>query len=58
MNLSILLSCIFLLLLSCTSEKAPETTPPEKQISFALENRPHAYYVEQAGIWWKKIEQD
>ena len=30
----------------------------EKQVSFAVENKPHSYYVEQAELWWKKLEKD
>lgn len=31
---------------------------PEQQRSFAVESRPHEYYVQQAGLWWKELEQD
>lgn len=31
---------------------------PEHQVSFALENRTHAWYVEQAGLWWKEVQKD
>lgn len=31
---------------------------PEKQISFASESKSHAYYVEQAELWWKEIEKN
>jgi hypothetical protein len=31
---------------------------PEHQISFALEHKPHGYYVKQAELWWKEIEKD
>ena len=30
----------------------------ETQISFAKEQKPLAYYVEQAALWWKEVEQD
>jgi hypothetical protein len=30
----------------------------EKQKSFALENKPHEYYVKQAGLWWKETEKN
>ncbi|HET6766408.1 MAG TPA: hypothetical protein VFH08_03380, partial [Chitinophagaceae bacterium] len=31
---------------------------PEKQISFARENKPHSYYVRQAELWWNEIKKD
>ncbi|MGD1047057.1 MAG: hypothetical protein ABR936_17270 [Bacteroidota bacterium] len=31
---------------------------PDKQISFALEHKPHSYYVKQAVLWWKEIKKD
>lgn len=31
---------------------------PEKQISFANENKPHSYYVKQAELWWKEVQKD
>lgn len=31
---------------------------PEHQVSFAVENRTHAWYVEQAGLWWKEVQKD
>ncbi len=31
---------------------------PEKQKSFALESKPHSYYVEQSELWWKEIEKN
>jgi hypothetical protein len=33
-------------------------TKPEKQISFARENKPHSYYVRQAELWWEEIKKD
>ena len=30
----------------------------EKQISFARENKPYSYYVEQANLWWQELEKD
>jgi hypothetical protein len=31
---------------------------PEKIYSFAKVSKPHEYYVQQAGLWWKEIEKD
>ena len=53
-----------LFLVSCAQEKEKQTNekekqePPEKQISFALEEKSHDYYVEQAKLWWLEIEKD
>ena len=30
----------------------------EKQISFARENKPYSYYVNQANLWWQVLEKD
>ena len=30
----------------------------EPQISFAREDRPHDYYVAQAGLWWEAVQRD
>ena len=30
----------------------------EEQISFAKEERPHHYYVVQAGLWWEELQKD
>ena len=30
----------------------------EKQISFARENKPYSYYVDQANLWWQELEKD
>jgi len=31
---------------------------PEKQISFAKEDKPLSYYVTQAGLWWEEVQKD
>ncbi|RQH17655.1 hypothetical protein, partial [Okeania hirsuta] len=31
---------------------------PEKQISFAKENKSHTYYVKQAELWWEEVQKD
>ena len=49
---------LLLVLASCTYVGNNDHDQPEKQISFALENKPHAYYVTQAELWWKEIEKD
>ncbi|WP_432714328.1 hypothetical protein [Pedobacter sp.] len=36
----------------------PQAEKPERQISFAKENKSHAYYVKQAELWWKEVEKD
>lgn len=36
----------------------PNISRPEKQISFARENKPHSYYVRQAELWWNEIKKD
>lgn len=35
-----------------------ESQIPEQQISFAMETRPHSYYVEQAELWAKELAKD
>lgn len=30
----------------------------EDQISFAQEDKPHSYYVKQAGLWWQRVQED
>ncbi|XOV93814.1 MAG: hypothetical protein ACFHWX_03690 [Bacteroidota bacterium] len=49
---------ILFALISCSQPGKNEKSQPEKQISFALENQPHSYYVKQAELWWKEIEKD
>ena len=56
-EITIILSLI-LVLSSCTNTGDKKNNQPEKQISFALENKPHSYYVNQAKLWWKEIEKD
>lgn len=41
------------LLISCITKDEKEN--PEKQISFADEEKSHDYYVQQAELWWKEI---
>ena len=31
---------------------------PEKQISFARENKSYTYYVAQANLWWSEVQKD
>lgn len=45
-TLSVLLPCMLL------------AQRPEKQVSFARESKPHAYYVAQAELWWKEVQRD
>ncbi|MFY0627617.1 MAG: hypothetical protein JXR07_15070 [Reichenbachiella sp.] len=49
---------VFFFLTSCINKNDKEKTQAEKQISFALESKPHSYYVEQSILWWKEIERD
>lgn len=57
---------IFLFLLVCAqgmysfaqSPVSVNKTTPEKQISFAKENKPHDYYVKQAELWWAEVQKD
>lgn len=51
------LKILFLLILVCciASVRAQQA---EKQISFARENKPYSYYVEQANLWWAEIQKD
>lgn len=47
-----LLSFLLLFLNTAIAQNA------EPQISFAMESQPHEYYVEQAKLWWQKVEDD
>ncbi|TNE26255.1 MAG: hypothetical protein EP346_13870 [Bacteroidetes bacterium] len=47
---------LFALVLSSCQET--DTSVAEPQISFAKEVRPHAYYVEQAELWWEEVQRD
>ncbi len=49
---------ISVLFLSCATGNTKKDNRAEKQVSFALENKPHSYYVEQAKLWWEEIEKD
>ena len=44
----------------CWTSAVLAQSPPraEPQISFAREDRPHDYYVAQAGLWWEAVQRD
>lgn len=54
----LLLFTSFVSLVHAQHSPAEQATLPEKQISFAREKKPHAYYVRQAELWWAQVQQD
>jgi hypothetical protein len=56
LRILLLIPLLFSLLISCVEKD--EKQKPEKQISFALEEKSHDYYVQQAELWWKEIEKN
>lgn len=55
-SLYLLLSPV--LFLTCTNVENALVVKPEKQVSFALEEKSHAYYVQQAELWWTEVKRD
>ncbi len=47
-----------LLIFSFFSINPLKSQVPEQQISFAMESKPHNYYVEQAELWAKELAKD
>ena len=45
-------------LFACRPSDPKSTATAEPQISFALESKPHGYYVGQAGLWWEQLQQN
>lgn len=49
---------ILLFVLFACNIQGQKASKPEKQISFALEKKPHSYYILQGELWWKEVEKD